>query len=210
MNILVFLVDAGQLERRMRGASTMSREKHGSIDERELGKTVQLLYEAFQSIEAVGGSLSPYVPTQDYIVEPILQLLDAMAHGRRSARGEGQQPVYYEPGCGAGRVAERAAKRGFYTLCLELDEYLAKAAAEKLANSPNADVVIGDLSVFRPRRVDAVYAYLLPRAVQRVLDVLAGQGAPLLSLDYPAEDDSGVLAAARLEIEARSIYAYKL
>jgi hypothetical protein len=46
--------------------------------------------------------------------------------------------------------------------------------------------------------------------VQRVIDALKGQKAPLLSLDYPAEDDGGALAAARLEIEARSVYTYEL
>lgn len=188
----------------------MSRNSYDRIDEREFGKTVQILYEAFQSTEAVGGSLSPFVPTQDYIIEPILQLLEAMARGRLNETGKRRQPVYYEPGCGSGTVAEKAAERGFYAICLELDEYLARSAARRLARSPHADAVVGDLSVFRLRAVDAVYTYLLPRAVQRVLETLRGTKAPLLSLDYPAEDDGGALSAARLEIEARSVYAYKL
>ncbi|KSW11486.1 hypothetical protein CF15_01150 [Pyrodictium occultum] len=179
------------------------------LDERELGKTIEILYNAFQSLEAVGGSLSPYVPTQEYMVEPLLRILHAMAVGRLRARGLERQPIYYEPGCGAGGVASKAAEMGFYTVCLELDEYLAADAARRLRGLL-ADTVVGDLSVFRPRRVDAVYAYLLPRAVQRLLDTLRGLHAPLLSLDYPAEGDRGSLHAARLEVRSRSVYVYEL
>jgi SAM-dependent methyltransferase len=179
------------------------------IDEEELGRTVQLLYDAFSLVESVGGSLSPYVPTQEYIVGLVLDLVEAAAAGRRAARGERGPPVYYEPGCGAGRVAARAAERGLYSVCLELDEYLAREAAERARRSPLLDVVLGDLSVFRPRRVDAVYAYLLPRAVLRVLEALRGLGAPVVSLDYPAEGDRGVLVASRLELLGRSLFAYE-
>jgi SAM-dependent methyltransferase len=178
------------------------------LDEEELGRTVQLLYDAFSLIDSVGGSLSPYVPTQDYIVENIVRLVDVFAS--RMARGRsGGPPVYYEPGCGTGRVASRAARRGMYSLCLELDAYLAREAAEKARYEPLMDVVVGDLSVFRPVRVDVVYAYLLPRAVRKVLEALQGSRSVVVSLDYPAEGDRGVLSLSRLEIFSRSLYVYK-
>lgn len=180
------------------------------LDEEELGRTAQLLYEAFASIEAVGGSLSPYVPTHGSAAEQLPQLLEALAHARAAAREHGGPPVYYEPGCGAARFAERMRGRGVYILCLELDEYLAAEARDRLRREPLADVVVGDLTVFRPRRVDVAYAYLLPRAVSRVLEALEGTGAPLLSLDYPAEGPvDRLLEAARLLVAGRSVYAYE-
>jgi len=176
------------------------------LDEEELGRTVQVLYDAFSLIEGVGGSLSPYVPTQEYIVDAVLDIVEAVA--RRVSRGS-RLPVYYEPGCGAGRVASRAAARGMYSICLELDYYLAREAAEKAHGSPLLDVVVGDLALFRPRVADAVYAYLLPRAVSRVLEALQGSGAGVVSLDYPAEGDRGVLSLARLEVAGRGLYTYR-
>ncbi len=179
---------------------------HGLIDEEELGRTVQLLYDAFALVESVGGSLSPYVPTQDYVAGLIAELLEALAV--RSSRGE-RMAVYYEPGCGTGKMAIRAAKRGMYSICLELDQYLAKEAALRARASPLLDVVIGDLSVFRPRLAHVVYAYLLPRAVRRVLDALMGSHAVVVSLDYPAEGDRGVLSLAKLDVAGRSLFVYR-
>ncbi len=176
------------------------------LDEEELGNTVQLLYDAFALVESVGGSLSPYVPTQDYVASVLTQL--AAAFAERRPRG-GRPALYYEPGCGAGKVASGAAARGLYSICLELDEYLAREAQERARRSPLLDVVVGDLSVFRPRRVDVVYAYLLPRAVRRVLEALEGLHAPVVSLDYPAEGDRGVLSAARLDVLGRSVFVYE-
>ena len=175
------------------------------LDEEELGRATQLAYEAFSVLEGMGASLSPYVPTQEEVMEPILALVQASAN----RRGSQCPPVYYEPGCGAGRVASRAAESGLYVLCLELDEELAAKAADKARRSPLMDTVVGDLTVFRPRRVDAAYLYLLPVAVARVLEVLRGLHAPVYSLDYPALGDHGALRAARLIIGGRSLYVYE-
>ena len=185
----------------------MSRDER-RLDEEELGVTAQLLYEAFHLIEGVGGSLSPYVPTQEYVASILVDIAAAMAEARWRSRGARGVPVYYEPGCGSGRVAAVAAEKGLYTLCLELDEYLAREARGRV-HPLLGDVVVGDLTVFRPRRVEAVYAYLLPRAVRRTLEALAGTGAAVLSLDYPAEGSRGAWEAARLIVEERSVYAYE-
>ncbi len=182
------------------------RGRGGGLDAGELGRAAQRLYDAFSLIEGVGGSLSPYVPTQEFVADAVAWLASGFAWARRGARG---QPVYYEPGCGAGRVAARAAGRGMYAVCLELDEYLAREAQERARGSASMDVVVGDLSVFRPRRVSVVYAYLLPRAVSRVLEALRGLGAAVLSLDYPSED--GFEEAERvsvIDVRGRSVYVY--
>ena len=178
----------------------------GRLDPGELGRAAQLLYDAFSLIEGVGGSLSPYVPTQEFVADAVAWLAAGFAWARRGPQG---QPVYYEPGCGAGRVAERASGRGMYALCLELDEYLAREAAARARRSVSMDVVVGDLSVFRPRRVSVAYAYLLPRAVSRVLGALQGLGAAVLSLDYPSED--GFEEAERvsiMDVRGRNLYVY--
>jgi len=185
------------------------KERH-SIDEEELGKTVQLLYDAFSLVESVGGSLSPYVPTQDYIVDVLLDHVEALAARSRITRWSRETPpVYYEPGCGTGRVAVRAASRGLYSVCVELDPYLAREAAVKARLSPLLDVAIGDLSIFRLRAVDVVYAYLLPRAVAKVLAALQGANVPVVSLDYPAEGDRGVLSLTKLDVMERSVFIYR-
>jgi SAM-dependent methyltransferase len=184
--------------------SDPNQQSEPRLDDLELGRTIQLLYEAFNSVLAASGNLSPYVPTLESYIPLVVDYAEAFAR-----KSSGQQ-VYYEPGCGAGHVAGEAARRGMHVICLELDEDLAREASRRLRGNPNVDVVIGDLTSFRPRRVDTVYAYLLPRAVAYVLQQLEGLGAPIVSLDYPAElDDEPVRRLAVLEAGYRRIYVYK-
>ncbi|ABM81220.1 radical SAM protein [Hyperthermus butylicus] len=176
------------------------------LDELELGRTIQLLYDAFASIMDAAGSLSPYVPTSSDIVDTILDLVEAMA----AARAGNRQPIYYEPGCGTATVAAKAAERGMHTICLELDETLAVEAHRRLRDNPLAHTVVSDLAVFRPRRADTAYAYLLPRAVAKLLEALKGLGASIISLDYPAENDPDkVLELATIQIDNRRLHIYK-
>ncbi len=191
--------------------SGKSRGDDGRLDPLELGKTVQLLYDAFSLVEAVGGSLSPYVPTMGSAAGPLAGLAAAWAEARARARGARGTPVYYEPGCGTAAFASLVASSSpsVYIVCLELDEQLAVMARERLRAAPLADTVVGDLSVFRPRRSDAAYAYLLPRAVDRLLQALEGTGTPIISLDYPAESDRGALHAAKMEVQGRTVYIYQ-
>ncbi|BEP17381.1 hypothetical protein PYJP_07330 [Pyrofollis japonicus] len=175
------------------------------LDAEELGRTIELLYDAFHTVESVGGSLSPFVPTQDYVEEPITVLLEAFLERAALSR---PNPVFYEPGCGTAKITGRVAARGYYAVCLELDAELAKLAA-KNTRSLLVDVVQGDLATFSPRRADVAYAYLLPRAVRMALEALEGRGTIMLSLDYPAEGDKGQLAVTELRIMHRGIYVYR-
>lgn len=175
------------------------------FDAEELGRIIQLLYDAFYTVESVGGSLSPFVPTQEYIEEPLSQLLETFLERSRVSN---HHVVFYEPGCGTARITRRVAGKGCYAICLELDADLAKMAHKSIKNLL-VDVVQGDLASFRPRRASVAYAYLLPRAVAKLLEALSGLGSIVLSLDYPAEGDKGHLATAELRIMHRGIYVYR-
>ena len=172
----------------------------------EIGKTIQLLYDAIMFIESARGNLSPFVPTQDSIGEQLVRYIDTFV---AKLKDEENIVVYYEPGCGDASFARKVALsiKSLYVVCLEIDKYLAHDARKRL-ESLYADVVIGDLSSFRPRRADIVYAYLLPRAVKHVLHTLQGLGSIVLSLDYPAEDSKGVYELAVLRVDNRSLYVY--
>ena len=172
----------------------------------ELGETIQLLYDAIMFIESTQGNLSPFVATQDSIGEQLVRYIDTFV---AKLKEETNIVVYYEPGCGDASFARRVALsiKSLYIVCLEIDSYLAYDARERL-ESLYADVVLGDLSSFRPRKADIVYAYLLPRAVKHVLHTLQGLGSIVLSLDYPAEDSKGVYELAILRIDNRSLYVY--
>ncbi len=172
----------------------------------ELGETIQLLYDAIMFIESTQGNLSPFVPTQDSIGEQLVKYIDTFA---ATVTERKNIVVYYEPGCGNASFAEKVALRIklLYIVCLEIDRYLAYDARKRL-ESLYADVVLGDLSSFRPRRADIVYAYLLPRAVKHVLHTLQGLGSIVLSLDYPAEDSKGVYELAILRVDNRNLYIY--
>ena len=176
------------------------------VDMEEIGKTIQLLYDAIMFIESTRGNLSPFVPTQNSVGEQLVEYIDAFI---AKLKEEKSTVVYYEPGCGDASFARKVALsiKSLYIVCLEIDKYLAYNARKRL-ESLYADVVIGDLSSFRPRRADIVYAYLLPRAVKYVLHTLQGLGSIVLSLDYPAEDSKGVYELAILRVDNRSLYVY--
>jgi len=176
------------------------------LDLEELGKTIQLLYDAFYTVDSIGGSLSPFVPTQEYIVDYVVLLVETFLETVERLRKS--PAVFYEPGCGTATITSRVASLGRYAICLELDPDLARMARDN-TRSLLVDVVQGDLSVFRPRRASVAYAYLLPRAVLRLLEALEGLGTIVLSLDYPAEGDKGQLALTELRVMHRGIYVYK-
>ncbi|MET1128612.1 MAG: hypothetical protein ABWW70_04780 [Thermoproteota archaeon] len=175
------------------------------LDLEELGRTIQLLYDGFSSVYSGVGILAPFVPSEGYAAE--VAPLYAAAFAARSERVGGRRySVYYEPGCGTGEVAASVAERNIYSICLELDEDLARKAKERLSTLPSADVVIGDLATFRPRRADVAYAYLLPRGVSAAIDSLRGLRTVVLSLDFPAE--GGEEPVAVLGVAHRRIYVY--
>lgn len=187
----------------------MNRENVEPIDFLELGEAINLLL----SLPVLIGDekqkppvLSPYAPTDDSVGPSIVFILTAILD--RFSKKHGKQPIYYEPGCGDGRVsAEVARSSSAYVVCLELDEELLRAGMKRHRHWL-VDYIIGDLATFRPRRVDTVYAYLLPSAVRIILDIV--EPPVLLSLDYPAiRNDPRECAEVKIT-EYRTVYVYAI
>lgn len=143
------------------------------------------IYAAIAVLEDSLGFLSPYAPTPEQVMPRLVETIDRLL----ASKVQGRQPVLYEPGCGRGVVAAKLAESLVskpYYLCLELDEGNVEEARRTCHGRGVdylVDIVQGDLRSFRPRRVDAVYAYLLPGAV-KVLEEELPQGTIIVSLDY--------------------------
>ncbi|RUM48006.1 MAG: hypothetical protein DSY37_00800 [Hyperthermus sp.] len=165
----------------------------------DIGSEINLLSQAFAFLEEKGGSLSPYVATWGDAGRVVVALLTALLKRRGKL-------VYYEPGCGEAKVAGRVAEDASYTLCIELDESLAEKAWSTVKDHA-ADVVVADLAYFEPRRADVVYTYLLPKAIQIVINNLSNQNAIIVSLDYPSPGYAP-LEVARIKVGEREIYIY--
>jgi len=177
------------------------------IDFLELGEAINLLLSLPILIEDERQKpcvLSPYAPTDDSVGPSIVSILTAILD--RFSKKHGKQPIHYEPGCGDGRVSvEVAQNSSAYVVCLELDETLLRTGMKRRRHWL-VDYVIGDLATFKPRRVDTVYAYLLPSAVRTVLDVV--EPSVLLSLDYPATRNDPRECAEVKVAEYRTVYVY--
>ncbi len=134
----------------------------------------------FYVLEEVPGRLSPYVPTPHYLRTLLAEILRRIANEHRL-------DVIYEPGCGAGDMAEYVEKiaKPRYYVGLEIDADLAKRARTRIELG---DVVVGDLRSppLRPRPL-LVYAYLLPRPLDYLADTLE-ESSILVSLEYEPED----------------------
>ncbi|MET1100902.1 MAG: class I SAM-dependent methyltransferase [Pyrodictiaceae archaeon] len=141
---------------------------------------IQRLYSFLALVEESTGYLSPYAPTPRDVVDDVVRLIAGLINN------ETRQPILYEPGCGKAHVALELSKRlGGYTVCLEIDEELAKEAHRRVLSSKEVltEVVIGDLRYFNLRRLDLVYAYLLSYPVM-LLEKLLPRGSRIVSLDY--------------------------
>ncbi len=124
----------------------------------------------------------PWVPTRRVLIEHILRLA-----------GVGEGTRFYDLGCGDGRVAVEAAKRGAYVYCVEIRGDLIARAMEnarragvfdrvRFVNKSFFDVEVSD--------ADAVYMYLLSRVNARLRPKLERElrpGARVVTLDFPVE-----------------------
>ena len=133
----------------------------------------------FYVLEEVPGRLSPYVPTPYYLKDYLAKLLYQLITRYRL-------DIVYEPGCGAGEVAEaiEANANPKYYIGLEIDADLARRAKTRINLG---DIIVGDLR--RPplrRRPLLVYAYLLPKPLDYVVESLE-PGSIVVSLEYEPE-----------------------
>jgi ubiquinone/menaquinone biosynthesis C-methylase UbiE len=121
----------------------------------------------------------PWVPTRRQLIEHIMRLAKV---------GEGD--VFYDLGCGDGRVVIEAAKRGARAVCVELREDLIKTAMEnaKKAGVANRITFINeDFHKVNISDATVVYMYLLTRvnaSLRPKLEKELKPGTRVVSLDF--------------------------
>jgi precorrin-6B methylase 2 len=128
-----------------------------------------------------GNQLVPFVPTRTEIIPLILEVLDL---------GPGE--VFYDLGCGDGRVAVAAAKN--YPIrravCVEINPSLAAEAVERAKREGVADRVLvlnTDMRHIGLWDADAVYMYLLTSINELLRPKLEKElkpGARVVTLDF--------------------------
>lgn len=96
----------------------------------------------------------PYVPTKQLVVDAMLDLADVKS-------GD----IHYDLGCGDGRIAISATKRGAISTGVDLDPQRIKEANENAKEAGLADKVTftqGNLFDFDFSKADVLTLYLLP------------------------------------------------
>jgi len=122
----------------------------------------------------------PWVPTRRRLIPHIMRLARV---------GPGLR--FYDLGCGDGRVAIEAAKRGALAYCVEIRRDLIEKAREAAEEAGVAErVVLVNKSFFDVDLSDAdvVYMYLLSRvnaALRPKLERELRPGARVVTLDFP-------------------------
>jgi len=124
---------------------------------------------------------APFVPTRDSLIPLILEALDLQP-------GE----VFYDLGCGDGRVAVAAAKHAPVrrSVCVEIRPELAAGARERARREGVEDrVVVLNKDIFDVdlHDADAIYMYLLTTinaALRPKLERELHPGARVLTLDF--------------------------
>ena len=98
--------------------------------------------------------------------------------------------VFYDLGCGDGRVVIEAAKRGAQAVCVEINPTLIKRAKENIEKEGVADKVkiinanFFDISI---RDASVIYLYLLTsvnKALKPKLETELSPGTRVISLDF--------------------------
>lgn len=132
-----------------------------------------------------GGSLAPYYPTPETIVEKMLQLGGLKA-------GE----KMYDLGSGDGRIVILAARK-FHAeaIGVELNKDLSEQSTAKILKlglQKNARIIRGDLLMQNYGSADLVTVYLLPASinnkVQPLLDKQLKKGARVVAHDFEFEN----------------------
>ncbi|MEB3861373.1 MAG: class I SAM-dependent methyltransferase [Desulfurococcales archaeon] len=130
---------------------------------------------------AFGGVSVPFVPTRDETLELVFEALRL---------GEGD--VFYDLGCGNGKVVVEAARRFPIekAVCVEARRELIEEARERATNAGVADKVEfihGDMFKVDISRATAVYMYLLTsvnEALKPKLEKELRPGARVVTLDF--------------------------
>jgi len=122
--------------------------------------------------------LVPWVPTPEDLLEEIVSLLEL---NKRS--------VFIDLGAGDGRVAVAVAKRGIFSIALEIDLINCIIARDRArVEQVFMDVIRGDFETFPLYRVNRVFMYLY-RSIQNELKEKLlrelPEGARIVTLDFP-------------------------
>jgi len=122
--------------------------------------------------------LVPWVPTPEEILDDIVELLEIDT-----------KSVFIDLGAGDGRVAIAAAKRGAFSIALEIDIVNCIIARDraKLENTL-VDVIQGDFETFPLNRVNRVFMYLYSSIHDRLKSKMIKElpkGARIVTLDFP-------------------------
>jgi len=130
-------------------------------------------------LSVLGAQNVPWVPTRRQLIAHVMRLAKPR---------EGK--VFYDLGCGDGRVAIEAAKRGAYSVCVELRRDLIEQARDNARREHVFErmAFIND-SFFNIRLNDAdiVYMYLLTRVNAQLRPKLEQElraGARVVTLDF--------------------------
>ncbi len=130
-----------------------------------------------------GAKSVPWVPTRDDLIPYVMMLAKV---------GEGD--VFYELGCGDGKVAVEAAKRGARAVCIEISGSLIKKAEERARREGVLDrVVLINDDFFNVPLNDAttVYMYLLTHVNRELEPKLSSElrpGTRVVTLDFRIPD----------------------
>lgn len=130
-----------------------------------------------------GAKSVPWVPTRDDLIPYVMALAKV---------GEGD--VFYELGCGDGKVAVEAAKRGARAVCIEISAPLLKRAEERARREGvlNRVTLINDDFFKVPlNEATAVYMYLLTsvnRELEPKLSAELRPGTRVVTLDFRVPD----------------------
>lgn len=122
-------------------------------------------------------SAAPWVPARAYDVEKLLD-------DTRLTKGE----VFYELGCGDGRLVKAAAQRGAIAVGFELNPVLWLIARMRTIGVQNATIILGDLWRADLSKADIAMAFLVVRTVPRLEKKAAAEmrpGSRLVSYIFP-------------------------
>ncbi len=122
--------------------------------------------------------LVPWVPTPEDILDEIADLLEL-----------DEKSVFIDLGAGDGRVAIAIAKRGVFSIALEIDLINCIIARDQAkVNNVLVDVVRGDFKTFPLHRINRVFMYLYKSIQDELKEKLANElpdGTRIVTLDFP-------------------------
>ncbi len=149
----------------------------------------------------------PFVPTRKELIPRILDELQL-----------GRDDIFYDLGCGDGRVAIYAAKHYGVkkAVCVEIDENLAREALVESIRQGIGDrvsVINADFREIKVHDATAIYLYLLPvinEVLREKFESEIENGARIAALDFPIP---GWVPVKTIELDMdihRVLYIYKI